>query len=79
MNMMRIVWRPSSSRGSGSPSRPRKPPEPTLDGSRGCHKSTGYEDKHILGVVPNYATVNDPAKIYIPLASGEKFIDRRAR
>jgi hypothetical protein len=32
------------------------------------------DDKHILGVVPNYATVNQPPKSYTPLTTREKFV-----
>lgn len=31
------------------------------------------DDKHIMGVVPNYATVNEPSPIYTPLSKAEKF------
>jgi hypothetical protein len=32
------------------------------------------EDKHMLGVVPNYATVNQPQKTFEPLTVGQKFV-----
>ncbi|HLH38275.1 MAG TPA: hypothetical protein VKX39_03935 [Bryobacteraceae bacterium] len=32
------------------------------------------DEKHILGVVPNYMTVNDPSKSHGPLTPGQKFI-----
>jgi hypothetical protein len=32
-----------------------------------------YGDKHILGVVPNYTTVNEPPKKYQPISAREKF------
>lgn len=31
------------------------------------------DDKHILGVVPNYATVDEPSKQYHPISASEKF------
>lgn len=31
------------------------------------------DDKHILGIVPNYTTVNEPAKQYTPISPWEKF------
>src|SRR5277367_6394898 len=35
--------------------------------------SAKSEDNHILGVVPNYTTVNEPPKKYHPISAGEKF------
>lgn len=32
-----------------------------------------WNDQHILGIVPNYATVEEPSKTYEPLTAGEKF------
>lgn len=32
------------------------------------------DDKHILEVVPNYATVNEPPKVYQPITTGQKFV-----
>jgi hypothetical protein len=32
-----------------------------------------YDETHII-VVPNYATVNDPAKVFTPLTTGQKFV-----
>jgi len=35
--------------------------------------SPTWDDKHIFGVVPNYATVESPEHIYSPITAGEKF------
>jgi hypothetical protein len=32
------------------------------------------DDKHILGVIPNYAAVNDPPKVFHSITAGEKFV-----
>jgi hypothetical protein len=34
----------------------------------------GWGEKHILGFVPNYATVNEPSQTYEPLTVGQKFV-----
>jgi hypothetical protein len=31
-------------------------------------------DNHILGVIPNYAAVNDPPKVFDSITAGEKFV-----
>ncbi len=31
-------------------------------------------DKHILGVIPNYAAVNEPPKVFHAITAGEKFV-----
>jgi hypothetical protein len=33
----------------------------------------GTDDQHILGIVPNFTTVNDPPKEYRPISAQEKF------
>jgi hypothetical protein len=43
-------------------------------GPEGTVATKAADDKHILGVVPNYATVNEPSKAYTPLTAREKFI-----
>src|SRR5580692_7739100 len=32
------------------------------------------DDKHILGVIPNYAAVNEPPKVFHSITAGEKFV-----
>lgn len=49
------------------------PPDPKTDSTAESQAQT-KDDKHILGVVPNYATVNDPPKTFEPLTVGQKFI-----
>ena len=39
----------------------------------GAAKQDTYEENHILGVVPNYTTVNQPPKKYQPISPREKF------
>lgn len=45
--------------------------DPTLEATT-AQKTGTYEENHIL-VVPNYSTVNDPAKTYTPLTVSQKF------
>lgn len=33
-----------------------------------------WDENHIMGVVPNYGTVNEPEKVYEPLTVGQKFL-----
>lgn len=47
------------------------PQEPRAD-SASEPASGNRDDKHILGVVPNYATVNDTS-VYQPIRAGEKY------
>ena len=53
------------------------PPEVKTDGIADPVNSrpagNAGEDNHILGVVPNYATVNDPSYSFKPIRPGEKF------
>jgi len=49
------------------------PPDPRTDSGAESISAT-RDDKHILGVVPNYATVNDPFQTFQPLTAGQKFI-----
>lgn len=42
-------------------------PDPTIAAA------ASKDDKHILGVVPNYATVNDPLHPFQAIGAGEKF------
>jgi len=50
------------------------PPEMKADSAAESSISVSQDDKHILGVVPNYATVNDPNAVFHPLSAKEKFI-----
>lgn len=61
----------SSSSSSNDPG-----PEPVALMKQPTDDKHYYEDHHILGVVPNYATVNEPEREYqfTPLTVGEKFI-----
>ncbi len=74
MNMMRIVVATLILTGIGLAQSSTEAADPTAEAAAAAAKGAGYDDKHILGVVPNYATVNDPPKAYIPLATREKFI-----
>jgi hypothetical protein len=71
MNMMRIVLAALIVAGIGVAQSSTETVDPTLDAIAAQNKST-YEETHIL-VVPNYATVNDPAKVYTPLTVHQKF------
>lgn len=33
-----------------------------------------HDDQHILEVIPNYATVNEPPAVYQPITTGKKFV-----
>ncbi len=48
--------------------------DPAPDGTTAAMPLKQWDDKHILGVVPNYATVNEPQKTFEPLTTGEKFL-----
>jgi hypothetical protein len=49
-------------------------PDPKTDSAAESPKvSFSRDDRHILGVVPNYTAVNEPDKIYHPISAGEKF------
>jgi len=47
-------------------------PDPTIDLT--ANAASSQDDKHILGVIPNYAAVNDPPKVFHPITIGEKFV-----
>lgn len=49
------------------------PPDPKTDSM--AEPVSSKDDKHIMGVVPNYATVNEPSKTFEPLTVGQKFIE----
>src|SRR5580700_10130275 len=54
---------------------PDPPPEGKPDGivePLASPAGNSHDDTHILGVVPNYATVNDPT-LYKPIRASEKF------
>ena len=48
------------------------PPDLKIDST--ADATLSKDDKHILGVVPNYATVNEPPKIFQSISASEKFI-----
>ena len=51
------------------------PPDPKTDSVAELSKSDPTkDDKHILGVVPNYTAVNQPEKAYHPASVSEKFM-----
>ena len=47
------------------------PPDLKIDAA--ADATASRDDKHILGVVPNYATVNEPSKVFQSIPAGEKF------
>lgn len=47
------------------------PPDPKTDATEAA--SSKYDENHILGIVPNYTTVNNPPKQYEPISPREKF------
>ena len=49
-------------------------PDPPETRTESTMESASKDDKHILGVVPNYATVNEPSKVYQPISARDKFI-----
>ncbi len=50
------------------------PPDPKVDSALEAPKpDSAKDDKHILGVVPNYTAVNEPEKTYRPIPVSEKF------
>jgi len=73
MNMMRSVLATLILTGIGFAQSSTEAADPTAEAAAAAAKAAGYDDKHIMGVVPNYATVNDPPKTYTPLTTGEKF------
>lgn len=49
-------------------------PDPKTDTTEAASsKSDKYDENHILGIVPNYTTVNTPPKQYQPISVREKF------
>jgi hypothetical protein len=60
---------------SGPPD-PPDPPDPIINSEEPVSSPpvSSPDDKHILEVVPNYATVNEPPKVYQPIRTGEKFV-----
>ncbi len=70
MNMMRIVLAILIVARIGAAQSSTEAGSPTTEAAQ---KAGAYDDKHIMGVVPNYATVNDPPKVYTPLTTREKF------
>lgn len=50
------------------------PPDPKIDSAAEAPKpESSGDDKHILGVVPNYTAVNQPERIYHSIPVSEKF------
>src|SRR5579871_4115281 len=53
------------------------PPDPKLDTAIAAPiapvKQESRDDNHILGVVPNYTAVNQPARVYNPITVSQKF------
>ncbi len=50
------------------------PPDPKVDSALEVPKpDPAKDDKHMLGVVPNYTAVNEPVKTYHPIPVSEKF------
>ena len=49
-------------------------PDPKTDSAAESIQPQPKDDKHIMGVVPNYATVNEPPKTFEPLTTGQKFM-----
>jgi hypothetical protein len=72
MTLMRILLAALIGTGIGAAQSSTEAADTNPEGVLASQKST-YEETHIM-VVPNYATVNDPAKAYKPLTTGEKFV-----
>ena len=49
-------------------------PDPKTDSVAESAVSSSKDDKHILGVVPNFMTVNESSKTFEPLTAGQKFM-----
>jgi hypothetical protein len=78
MVVMRIFLTALVFAGLGVAQSTSESPDPAPDGTAAMPlkqwDDRHWDDKHILGVVPNYGTVNEPSKTYEPLTAGEKFM-----
>jgi hypothetical protein len=72
MNMMRIVLAALIFTGIGVAQSSTEGVDPALEAAAAQNKGT-YSETHII-VVPNYSTVNDPTKAFVPLTTSQKFV-----
>jgi hypothetical protein len=74
MTMMRLLLTALISAGVAAAQASSESADPAPDGTTAAMPLKQWDDNHILGIVPNYATVDEPQKTYEPLTVEGKLL-----